>query len=80
MRRVLAWKVAWLLMVVAAPIAAQQAGHVDNLARLRAGPGDEYRLVGEANAGKSITVFGCLEDGQRCDVRWSDTRSRIPCS
>ncbi|KGE51126.1 hypothetical protein GW15_0216635 [Xanthomonas axonopodis pv. vasculorum] len=71
---------AWLLMVAAAPTAAQQAGHVNSLARLRAGPGGEYRLLGEAKAGKSITVFGCLEDGQRCDVRRPDTRGWRPCS
>ncbi len=74
MRRVRAWKVAWLLMVVAAPLAAQQAGHVNSLARLRAGPGDEYRLGGGGHAGNPVTVYGCLENGSWCDVRGSDGR------
>ncbi|QJD68919.1 SH3 domain-containing protein [Xanthomonas campestris pv. badrii] len=78
MRRVLACSVVWLLMVAAAPVAAQHTGHVNSLARLRAGPGDEYRLVGEANAGNPVTIHGCLENGRWCDVRGPDARGWMP--
>lgn len=46
-----------VLIAMATPVAAQQTGHVDSLARLRAGPGDEYRLVGEVKAGNPVTVY-----------------------
>ncbi len=67
-----------VLIAMATPVAAQQTGHVDSLARLRAGPGDEYRLVGEAEAGNPVTVYGCLESGRWWDVRGPDARGWIP--
>ncbi|SOO29483.1 putative secreted protein [Xanthomonas phaseoli pv. phaseoli] len=67
-----------VLIAMATPVAAQQTGHVDSLARLRAGPGDEYRLVGGGKAGNPVTVYGCLEGGRWCDVRGPDARCWIP--
>ncbi|MCL1500705.1 SH3 domain-containing protein [Xanthomonas nasturtii] len=77
MRRGLSWSVA-MLIAVATPVAAQHTAHVNSLVRLRAGPGEEYRLAGEANAGNPVTVYGCLETGRWCDVRGPDTRGWMP--
>ncbi|WP_228417615.1 SH3 domain-containing protein [Xanthomonas campestris] len=77
MRRPLSWSL-MVLIAVATPVVAQHAGHVEKLVRLRAGPGDEYRLVGEAHAGNPVTVYGCLQNGRWCDVRGPDARGWMP--
>ncbi|WP_053329602.1 SH3 domain-containing protein [Xanthomonas cassavae] len=67
-----------MLIAAAVPAAAQHTGHASSLAGLRAGPGEEYRRVGEAGAGNTLTVYGCLNNGRWCDVRAPDARGWMP--
>ncbi|MBB4132447.1 SH3 domain-containing protein [Xanthomonas sp. 3075] len=69
--------VLWL-MLVAAPAAAQHAGHASSLAGLRAGPAEEYRRVGEVQPGGALKVYGCFNNRQWCDVRSADARGWMP--
>ncbi|MEA9556950.1 SH3 domain-containing protein [Xanthomonas nasturtii] len=77
MQQRLSWSLV-VLIAAAVPAAAQHAGHASSLAGLRAGPGEEYRRVGEASAGNALTVYGCLKNGRWCDVRTPDARGWMP--
>ncbi|MCC8536164.1 SH3 domain-containing protein [Xanthomonas axonopodis pv. poinsettiicola] len=77
MQRRLSWSLG-LLIAAAVPAAAQHTGHASRLAGLRAGPGEEYRRVGEVSAGNTLSVYGCLKNGRWCDVRAPDARGWMP--
>lgn len=53
--------------------AAQDAFAVTDL-NMRAGPGPEFPVVSTIGADQSVTIHGCTETGNWCDVTWDGNR------
>jgi uncharacterized protein YraI len=52
-------------------------GYITSNVNLRAGPSGQYPIVNKLRAGKKLTVYGCLDDWDWCEVSSRNDRGWI---
>lgn len=72
-------KLAVLAMtLLPAAVFAQSTAYVQGQATLYAGPGEDYPVLGEVYPGRSLILYGCLNELSWCDVSTNFARGWIP--
>ena len=65
------------LLASTAMAAAQQRAEVTADLNLRAGPGTRYPVVTTIPDGRNVSVYGCIDGYDWCDVTWGNTRGWV---
>ncbi|HEY8009529.1 MAG TPA: SH3 domain-containing protein [Rudaea sp.] len=77
MKRLMSYAIASAFLITAPALALADEGYVTGTMNLRAGPDVSYPIVDTIPAGEPVSVQGCTEDYEWCDVIWGEERGWI---
>ena len=65
------------ISLFALPALAQETAYTTGTVALQAGPAPDYPAVGTFGAGTPVTLYGCLDGYNWCDVSYQDARGWV---